>query len=157
MPASLGIALFITEIAPKAWRTAVTYVVDLLAAIPSVVYGFWGIAVLESPAARFYTNIANSLGRVPILSTFLGGPARGASFMTAGVILAVMITPIITSLSRETLVTVSQDDKNGAIAMGATRWEMLRVTVFPACAVVSSARRCSGSGGRWVRRSRSRW
>jgi phosphate transport system permease protein len=131
VPASLGIALFITELAPKGWRTAVTYVVDLLAAIPSVVYGFWGIAVLESPAARFYTNIANSLGRVPILSRLLGGPAHGASFMTAGLILAIMITPIITSLSREALITVAQDDKNGAIAMGATRWEMLRVAVFP--------------------------
>ena len=131
IPASLGIALFITELAPKGWRTAVTYVVDLLAAIPSVVYGFWGIVVLKSPAAHVYTNIAKSLGRVPVLSLLFGGPAQGASFMTAGVILAVMITPIITSLSRDALMTVSQDDKNGAIAMGATRWEMLRVAVFP--------------------------
>jgi len=131
IPASLGIALFITELAPKGWRTAVTYVVDLLAAIPSVVYGFWGIAVLESPAVNLYRNIATSLGRVPILSSLFGGPASGASFMTAGVILAIMITPIITSLSRESLITVSQDDKNAAIAMGATRWEMLRVAVFP--------------------------
>src|SRR4029079_15272533 len=74
---------------------------------------------------------AKSLRRVPLFSSLFGGPARGASFMTAGVILAVMITPIITSLSREALNTVSQDDKNGALAMGATRWEMLRVAVFP--------------------------
>ena len=131
VPASLGIALFITELAPKGWRSAVTYVVDLLAAIPSVVYGFWALAVLTSPAANFYGHIADTLGRVPVLSSFFGGPAFGASFMTAGVILAVMIIPIITSLSREALTTVSQDDKNGALAMGATRWEMLRVAVFP--------------------------
>src|SRR4051794_18287135 len=131
MPTSLGIALFITELAPRGWRTAVTYIVDILAAIPSVVYGYWALAVLTTPAAKFYTNISNSLGRVPGLSALFGGPAHGASFMTAGLILAVMIIPIITSLSRETLLTVSQDDKNGAIAMGATRIEMLRVAVFP--------------------------
>lgn len=131
IPASLGIALFITELAPKGLRTAVTYVVDLLAAIPSVVYGFWALAVLTHPIAGVYGHVADTLGRVPILSRLFGGPATGASFMTAGLILAVMITPIITSLSREALLTVSQDDKNGALAMGATRWEMLRVAVFP--------------------------
>ena len=66
-----------------------------------------------------------------MLGRFFGGPASGASFMTAGLILAVMIIPIITSISREVLTTVAQDDKNAALAMGATRWEMLRVAVFP--------------------------
>ena len=131
IPASLGIALFITELAPKRVRTGVTYLVDLLAAIPSVVYGFWALAVLVSPAQGFYTHIANTLGKLPVLTHFLGGPASGASFMTAGLILAVMITPIVTSLSREVLNTVAQEDKNAALAMGATRWEMLRVAVFP--------------------------
>ena len=131
VPASIGIALFITELAPKAVRSAVTYVVDLLAAIPSVVYGFWALAVLKPPAGRFYGHVADTIGRVPVFSTFLGGPAFGASFMTAGLVLAVMITPIVTSLSRDVLATVAQDDKNGALAMGATRWEMLRVAVFP--------------------------
>jgi phosphate transport system permease protein len=131
IPASLGIALFITELAPKRVRTGVTYVVDLLAAIPSVVYGFWALAVLTSPIKHVYDDIANSIGKLPFFRLFLGGPASGASFMTAGVILAVMITPIVTSLSREVLVTVAQDDKNAALAMGATRWEMLRVAVFP--------------------------
>ncbi len=131
IPASIGIALFITELAPKRVRAGVTYVVDLLAAIPSVVYGFWALAVLVSPAADLYGHVADTLGRVPFFSSFFGGTASGASFMTAGVILAVMITPIVTSLSREALATVSQDDKNAALAMGATRWEMLRVSVFP--------------------------
>jgi phosphate transport system permease protein len=131
VPASLGIALFITELSPKRWRSVVTYVVDLLAAIPSVVYGFWALAAFTKPAGQVYANIAKTLGRVPVFSSLFGGPASGASFMTAGIILAVMITPIITSLSREALSTVAQDDKNGALAMGATRWEMLRVAVFP--------------------------
>src|SRR5262249_20403809 len=123
--------LFITELAPRRMNTAVTYVVDILAAIPSVVYGFWALAVLAKPITNVYKDIANSLGRVPGFSMLFGGSARGSSFMTAGLILAVMIIPIITSLSREALVTVTQDDKNAALAMGATRIEMLRVAVFP--------------------------
>ncbi len=131
VPLSLGIALFITEVASKGLRTFVTYVIDLLAAIPSVVYGFWALAVFTTPAKTVYTHIADTLGQIPLLSRLFGGPASGASFMTAGVILAVMIMPIITSLSREVLLTVAQEDKNAALAMGATRWEMLRVSVFP--------------------------
>jgi phosphate transport system permease protein len=131
VPLSLGIALFITELASKRLRMFVTYVIDLLAAIPSVVYGFWALAVFTKPVQTVYTDIADTLGKLPVLSRLFGGPASGASFMTAGVILAVMIIPIITSLSREVLLTVAQDDKNAALAMGATRWEMLRVAVFP--------------------------
>ena len=84
---------------PKRWRTAVTYVVDLLAAIPSVVYGFWALAVLVTPIGRLYTHIADTLGTWPVFKQFFGGQAFGTSFMTAGLILAVMITPIITSLT----------------------------------------------------------
>ncbi len=131
VPLSLGIALFITELASKRLRMFVTYVIDLLAAIPSVVYGFWALAVFTTPAKTLYTHLADTLGKLPLLSRLFGGPASGASFMTAGVILAVMIIPIITSLAREVLLTVAQDDKNAAWAMGATRWEMLRVAVFP--------------------------
>lgn len=131
IPASLGIALFITELAPKRVRAGVTYVVDLLASIPSVVYGFWALAVLTTPLGHIYKHIANTIGKVPGFRNFLGGPASGESFMTAGIVLAVMIIPIITSISREVLTTVAQDDKNAALAMGATRWEMLRVAVFP--------------------------
>jgi len=131
VPLSLGIALCITEIASRRLRTLVTYVTDLLAAIPSVVYGFWALAVFTQPVKTVYTDIADTLGKVPAFSRLFGGSASGASFMTAGLILAVMITPIITSLAREVLLTIPQDDKNAALAMGATRWEMLRVAVFP--------------------------
>ena len=131
IPFSLGIALFVTELASRRVRTAVTYVIDLLAAIPSVVFGYWALQVLTTPASHWYKRIADTIGRLPALGRLFGGPVNGQSFMTAGLILAVMITPIITSLSRETLLTVAQEDKNAAIAMGATRWEMLRATVFP--------------------------
>jgi phosphate transport system permease protein len=131
VPLSLGIALCITELTSKRVRQLVTYFIDLLAAIPSVVYGLWAFLVLREPIQGVYQHIADTLGKLPVLSHFLGGPASGAAFMTAGLILAVMITPIITSLSREALLTVPQDDKNAALAMGATRWEMLRVAVFP--------------------------
>jgi phosphate transport system permease protein len=131
VPLSLGIALFTTELAPRRLRKPVVYVVDLLAAIPSVVYGLWALAVFKTPAQHVYQHIADTIGKVPGFSRFLGGQASGASFFTAGLVLAVMITPIVTAISREVLATIAQDDKNAALAMGATRWEMLRVAVFP--------------------------
>jgi phosphate transport system permease protein len=131
VPMSLGIALFTTELVTGAVRRWVTYIVDLLAAIPSVVYGYWALTVLIPPITDVYRDIADSIGTWPLFKWFFAGPVSGASLMTAGIILAVMILPIITALSREALATVSQDDKNAALAMGATRWEMLRATVFP--------------------------
>ena len=130
-PLSLGIALFTNELAPRRLRKPVIYAIDLLAAIPSVVYGLWALAVFEQPARTAYQAISDTVGKVPGLGRIFGGHASGASFMTAGIVLAVMITPIVTAISREVLATVAQDDKNAAIAMGATRWEMLRMCVFP--------------------------
>ena len=131
VPLSLGIALFTNELAPRRLRRPVIYIVDLLAAIPSVVYGLWALAVFEQPSRTAYQWIADSVGKLPVLDRVFGGVPSGASFMTAGVVLAVMITPIITAVSREVLATVAQDDKNAALAMGATRWEMFRMCVFP--------------------------
>ena len=132
VPVSIGIALFTTEIAPRRLRRPTTYVIDLLAAIPSVVYGLWGVLVFAPWVAPKYQSVADSIGQLPLLGHIFGPPVSGGrGFMTAGLILAVMITPIITSLTRETLATVAQDDKNAALGMGATRWEMLRATVFP--------------------------
>jgi phosphate transport system permease protein len=131
IPLSLGIALFTNELAPRRFRKPVIYVVDLLAAIPSVVYGLWALLVFEQPARTAYQWISDTVGKVPGLGRLFGGTASGSSFMTAGIVLAVMITPIVTAISREVLATVAQDDKNAAIAMGATRWEMLRMCVFP--------------------------
>jgi phosphate transport system permease protein len=131
MPISLGIALFTTEVAPRRMRRPIIYVIDLLAAIPSVVYGLWGFAVFAPWVMPKYQSVADAVNGIPILNTLFGGVAQGRSFMTAGIVLAFMITPIITALSRETLSTVAQDDKNAALAMGATRWEMIRVAIFP--------------------------
>jgi phosphate transport system permease protein len=131
VPLSFGIALFTNELAPRGLQRPVIYIVDLLAAIPSVVYGLWALAVLEQPAQTFYQHVADTIGKLPVLDRLFGGPASGASIMTAGIVLAVMMIPIVTSVSREVLATVSQDDKNAALAMGATRWEMVRVCVFP--------------------------
>ncbi len=131
VPTSIGIALFTNEVASERLRASIVYVVDLLAAVPSIVYGLWGLAVFVLWANSWYGSIARTIGTLPVLDRVFGGPATGASIMTAGIILSVMITPIITSLSREVLATVPQEDKNAALAMGATRWEMLRVAVFP--------------------------
>ncbi len=131
VPLSFGIALFTNELAPRRLQRPVIYIVDLLAAIPSVVYGLWALAVLEQPARTVYQDIADTIGKLPILDRVFGGIASGPSLMTAGLVLAVMMIPIVTAISREVLATVSQEDKNAALAMGATRWEMLRICVFP--------------------------
>src|SRR5262245_45086624 len=107
VPISLGVALFITQVAKPWLRKPLVYLIDLLAVVPSVVFGLWGVLVL---------------------SHYFG---LGRSFLTAGVILAVMITPIITSLSREVIETTPPSEKEAALALGATRWEMICASVLP--------------------------
>jgi phosphate transport system permease protein len=132
VPISIGIALLLTEVFPRWLARPVVYVVDLLAVVPSVVWGLWGVLVLVPWLQKIYTDIASGLNGIPVLDTLFGGPnVSGASFFTAGIILAIMITPIITSLSREVIATVPTIDKEGAYALGATRWEMIRGAVWP--------------------------
>lgn len=132
VPLSIGIALFVTEVAPRRLRKPVIYVIDLLAVIPSVVYGLWGISVLIMPIKGVYDDVASTVSSIPVLNTvFSGDPTSGRSFMTAGIVVAIMITPIITSLTREVFATVPTSQKEAALAMGATRWEMIRGAVFP--------------------------
>lgn len=132
VPVSVGIALFITEVAPKWLRNPAVYVVDLLAAVPSVVYGLWGALVLAPALPGFFADVQAAVGWVPVLGDVLdGSPISGKSFMTAGLILAVMVTPIITAVTREAFVTVPQAQKDAALALGATRWEMIRAAVLP--------------------------
>jgi phosphate transport system permease protein len=128
VPVSVLIALFLTEIAPARIATPLGYVVDLLAAVPSVVYGLWGVFVL----VPFLTNdvwqpLSNNLSFVPLFSQF----ASGRDFATAGVILALMIIPIISAICREVFRTVPADERESALALGATRWEMIRLAVLP--------------------------
>ncbi len=135
VPVSVGIALFVTEVAPRWMRMATTFVIDLLAAVPSVVFGLWGLQALASPISGFYGSVAGAVSGVPLAGSLLsdgqGSGGSGRAFMTAGIILALMITPIITAITREVFDTTPPAQKEAAYALGATRWEMIRGTVFP--------------------------
>ncbi len=131
VPVSVGVALLLTEVVPYRWSRPIVYVVDLLAVVPSVVWGLWGILVFAPWIQHIYASIASGVNGIPVLGFFFGTPTSGASFFTAGIILAFMITPIVTSLSREVIATVPQIDKEGAYALGATRWEMITGAVWP--------------------------
>jgi phosphate transport system permease protein len=131
VPVSVGIALLLNEVVPYRWSRPIVYVIDLLAVVPSVVWGLWGILVFAPWIQHIYASIASGVNGVPVLGFFFGSPTSGASFFTCGIILAFMITPIVTSLSREVIATVPQIDKEGAYALGATRWEMITGAVWP--------------------------
>lgn len=131
VPVSLGIALFITQVAPVWLRRVMVYVIDLLAVVPSVVFGLWGVLVLSKHIRGFYGWLSGTFEGWPVLGTIFGPNPQGRSFMTAGIILAVMITPIVVSLAREVIETTPQFDKEAALALGATRWEMIRGSVIP--------------------------
>ncbi len=127
VPLSLGTALFLTEICPRSIRAVLSLLVELLAAIPSVIYGLWAIFVL-APFLRFYVQ--------PFLAKYLGwtglftGPKYGSGMLAAGVILAIMILPIISSITREVIMAVPRQQREAALALGATKWEMLRMAVL---------------------------
>jgi phosphate transport system permease protein len=131
VPVSVAMALLLTEVVPRRWARPIVYVVDLLAVVPSVVWGLWGILVLAPWLQGIYTSIASGVKGIPVLDALFGQPVSGASFFTCGLILAFMITPIVTSLSREVFATVPAIDKEGAYALGATRLEMIRGAVWP--------------------------
>lgn len=131
VPVALGISMFITELVPRRFRGATITVMDLLAAVPSVVFGLWGFRVLAPKLQGFFDNtIHETLGKVPGIGG-LFGESSGVGYMTAGIIVALMITPIITSVTREVFATVPRNDKEGALALGATRWEMIKGVVLP--------------------------
>jgi phosphate transport system permease protein len=132
VPVSIGIALLLTEVVPRRWATPIVYTVDLLAVVPSVVWGLWGILVFVPWVQHIYSSIASGVNGIWVLGFLFGGNnIDGASFFTCGLILAFMITPIVTSLSREVFATAPSIDKQGAYALGATRWEMIRGVVWP--------------------------
>jgi phosphate transport system permease protein len=127
-PIAIGIALFLSELAPRGIRGPVTALVETLAAIPSVVIGLWGLLVL-APLLRDHVDPAlhSSLGFIPLF-----GPASyGSNVFTAIVVLTIMILPIIASISRELFLGVPSELKEGALGLGTTRWEMIRGVVFP--------------------------
>jgi phosphate transport system permease protein len=131
VPVSIGIALFVEEVAPRRMKRPMIYTIDLLAAIPSVVYGLWAIAVLIVPLSDIYESISDATSGIPLISDITANPSTtGKAYMTAGIIVAIMITPIITSITREVFATTPQTLKEAAYGLGATRWEMIRSAVF---------------------------
>lgn len=131
VPTSIGIALFLSDVSPRRLRRPVSALVDLLAAVPSVVYGLWGVIVLAPWITGVYDRVSDITSPVPVLSNVFAGPSTGRGLFTAGIILALMVTPIITSITREVFDTVPTSAKEAAYALGSTRWEMIRAAVFP--------------------------
>jgi phosphate transport system permease protein len=129
-PLAVGVAIFLSEFSPRWLRQPVSFLVDLLAAIPSVVYGLWGIffllPLLRNAVMPFLRDTLG-LGATP----FFSGPAYGNSMLGAAVILAIMILPYISAVSREVLMAVPRSQREAALAMGATKWEMIRDAVIP--------------------------
>jgi phosphate transport system permease protein len=128
IPVSVLIALYVSEVAPPRLGTLLGYVVDLLAAVPSVVYGLWGVFVLVPfLTVHVWTPMSHGLSAIPLFSPFYSG----RDFATAGLILALMITPIISAICREVFRTVPAEEREAALAVGATRWEMIKMAVLP--------------------------
>jgi phosphate transport system permease protein len=130
VPLSVGAAIFIDEFAPLWLKKPVSFLAELLAAIPSVIYGLWGIFILV-PVLRDYLMkpVTKYLGWIPLFK----GPVYGPSVLAAGVLLSIMIVPFILSVSREVLATVPQRQKEAVLSLGGTRWEMLRIVIGQHC------------------------
>jgi phosphate transport system permease protein len=128
VPVAIGIALFITNYAPPRVATTLGYLVDLLAAVPSIIYGLWGIQVLAPAIKPFGDWLNSTLGWFPL---FGDGITSAGTVYSASVVLAIMILPIITAISREVFAQTPLLHKEAALALGATRWEMVRTTVIP--------------------------
>ncbi|MCC7446384.1 MAG: phosphate ABC transporter permease subunit PstC [Anaerolineae bacterium] len=131
-PFAIGAALFVAEYAPRWLGGPVAFTVELLVTIPSVVYGLWGIFVLAPFMRRTVEPFLKAtLGPVPVIGGLFTGPATGKDMLTAGVILAIMILPTILSISREIITQVPRLQKEGMLALGATKWETLRFAILP--------------------------
>lgn len=129
VPLSLGIALFITHYAPRRLAQTLGYIVDLLAAVPSVVYGLWGILVFAPSVVPTYKWLNENLGWIPFFSGQVLNSGR--TILTAALVLAVMVVPIITAICREIFLQTPVLHEEAALALGATRWEMIRMAVLP--------------------------
>ena len=128
VPLSLGIAIYLSQFAPRWLRSPLGFIVELLAAIPSVVYGLWGIFVLAPFLGDYFEPFfADHLGGIPIFA----GPVYGVGLFSAAVVLAIMILPTISAISRESMLNVPRDQKEAAQALGATPWETVRMAVLP--------------------------
>ena len=129
LPLSLGIALFISHFAPRRVAQGLGYIIDLLAAVPSVVFGLWGIKVLAPAIVPLYTWLVDNVGWFPLFSPPVSGTGR--TILTVAIVLAVMIIPIITAVTREVFLQTPVLHEEAALALGATRWEMIQMAVIP--------------------------
>jgi phosphate ABC transporter permease protein PstC len=130
VPVAVATALYVTELCPRKARGPLSMLVDLLAAVPSVVYGLWGVFVLAPKLVPVEKWFANTFSFIP----FIGGggsTVTAPNYFIAGLILAIMILPIVSAIAREVLATVPSENKEAALALGATRWEMIRMSVLP--------------------------
>jgi phosphate transport system permease protein len=129
LPLSIGVALTVSHYAPRRIATLIGYMIDLLAAVPSVIYGLWGGLFLGPHLVPLYDWLAANLSWIP----FFAGPASttGRTIFTASIVLAIMVLPIITAISREIFAQTPRLNEEAALALGATRWEMIRLSVFP--------------------------
>jgi phosphate ABC transporter permease protein PstC len=128
VPVAVAAALYVTELCPRRLRSPLTILVELLAAVPSVVYGLWGFFFLIPKLQGFEKWVASTFSFVPFIG---GGTVQGPNYFIAGLILAIMILPIVSAITREVMATVPPDQKEAALALGATRWEMIRMAVLP--------------------------
>ena len=126
-PLAIGIALFISHYAPRRLASLLGYIIDLLAAVPSVIFGLWGFYVFGPWLMPTQRGLIEYLGFIPLF----GGPASPKSMLVTGLVLAIMILPIITSMSREIFTQTPKLHEEAALALGATRWEMIRMAVLP--------------------------
>lgn len=133
VPVAIGIALFISHYAPRRLAVGLGYIIDLLAAVPSVVFGLWGSLTLARAVLPLYAWLHSTLGQVPVLKWFFGGDLSGTgrTIFTAAMVLAVMILPIITAMCREIFLQTPRLHEEASLALGATRWEMIKQAVLP--------------------------
>lgn len=131
MPIGLGVAVFVTQYAPRRMGGILAYLVDLLAAVPSIIYGVWGLYVLAPQLRPLATWLNHTMGWCFLFAAGNASVAGGGTIFTAGVVLAIMILPIISAVTREVFVQTPQDQIEAALALGATRWEVVRTTVWP--------------------------
>ncbi len=129
IPISIGVALFISHYAPRRLAQGLGYIIDLLAAVPSVVFGLWGVLVLARTIQPFFVWLNANFGWIPLFGGVVSG--TGKTVLTVAIVLAVMVLPIMTAVCREVFLQTPRLHEEAALALGATRWEMIRTAVLP--------------------------
>ena len=149
VPVSFGIAIFITELCPAVLKRPLGIAIELLAGIPSIIYGIWGLFVLAPFLQQTVQPfLIDTLGQAPLIGSLFAGPPYGIGIFTAGIILAIMVLPFITSITRDVFETVPPMLKESAYGLGATTWEVVWKVVLPYTRVGVIGARHAGAGPR---------